>query len=145
MTDLSKGIIEIGGFVFDVNTTSTDVKNKLKGLYANHATSRDGSVELFRFENIKLLDRYFKIWATFINQTISSVELFPYCVNDLQYEERYQANCEWLKNILGNPDEVSEYTYSYNFEGIRVYSFIQRDLARSPAETLICLKYEKKH
>lgn len=142
MTDLSKGIIEIGGFVFDVNTTSADIKNKLNGLYVNCAVSKDGSVELFRFENVKLFDRYFKIKLSFINQTISYIKLIPYYADDLQYEERYQANCDFLKSVLGEPDEVSEYTYSYHFEGVHIYSFIQRDLSRSPAETFIVCSYE---
>ncbi len=142
MTDLTKGIIEISGLVFDVNTTSTDLKNKLKGLYANRATSRDGSVELFRFENIKLLDRYFKIKPVFFNQKLSKIKLIPYYADNLNYEERFQADCEWLKNILGEPDEISDYTNSYYYEGIHIYSFIQRDLARSPAETFIVCSYE---
>jgi hypothetical protein len=142
MTDLSKGIIEIGGFVLDMNTTSADIKNKLNGLYANCATSKDGSVEIFRFKNIKLLDRYFEIMPTFFNQKLSDIQLIPYYADNLQYEERFQVDCEWLKNILGEPDKISDYTNSYYYEGIHIYSFIQRDLARSPAETFIVCSYE---
>ena len=141
MTDLKNGIIEINGFEINPNTTSFDIINNLKNVYSNRAVSKDGSCELFRFDVVRLLDKHFKVKITFVREKINNVQLFSLYGAPLTYEERFKADCEWLKSILGKPDEIHDDGNSYYCEGRHIYSFIQRDLSRNPAETFIVCKY----
>jgi len=142
MTDLRKGIIEINGVEIDANTTSIDIKNKLSDLYAHCAVSKDGSVEIFRFENIKLYDRCFKIKLNFINQKLKNIELFAYNTNNLSYEDRFVEECNWLENFLGKPHKLLNYISSYYYDKIHIYAFIERELSRNPADIHISCSYE---
>lgn len=143
MTDLSKGIIEIEGIEINSDTTSTDIKTYLSNVYANCATSKDGTVEIFRFENITLSNECFKIKITFIREKMSHITLFSHIGENLSYEERFKANCDWLKSVLGEPDEIHNDGNSYYRNDKHIYSFIQRDLSRNPAETFIVCKYNR--
>lgn len=143
MTDLKKGIIEIDGFQIGPDTTPADIKANLKDRYAFNATSKDGSGEMFRFENVTLLSRCFKVKTTFIHQKIREIKLISYNKERLSYEDCFNTDCEWLKGILGDPDEALEYMNSYRYKGIHIYSFIQRDLSRNPAETFITCCYDR--
>ena len=141
MTDLTKGIIEINGFEIGPNATSDDIKTKLDGIYVNRAVSKSGNVEVFSFKNIYLINRKFDIDVTFIDEKISTIELFSYHAEHLSYDERHKDDCYWLESILGTPSLIADSGHFYYFEGMRIYSFIQRDLSRNPAETFICCKY----
>ena len=141
MTDLSKGIIEIEGFEIHSSTMSAELNNRLGVLCHQHAVSKSGKVEIFIFKKVNILNRCFDADVTFIRQRLSEITLYSYYDNDLSYEGRFQADCEWLKNLLGEPMSVSDEDNTYYYDGLRIYSFIQRDLSRNPAETFICCKY----
>ena len=143
MTDLSKGIIEIEGIEINSDTTSTDIKTYLTNVYANCATSKSGKVDIFTFKNVILLGRRFDVDITFIREKISDIELTTCCSESLSYEERFKSNCDWLKSVLGEPDEIHNDGNSYYRNDKHIYSFIQRDLSRNPAETFIVCNYNR--
>lgn len=141
MTDLSKGIIEIEGFEISASTTSNDIEENLKDACAFSVKSKNGRCEIFVFKKVFILDNCFDIDITFIGQKLSDIRLTSNYSANFSYEERFVADCEWLKSILGEPTETNDDGNSYYFENIHLYSFIQRDLSRNPAETFIVCKY----
>lgn len=142
MTDLSKGIVEINGFEIASDTTSFDIKSNLEGIYTNCATSKSGKVEIFTFKDVNLLGRRFDVDITFIRQKISDITLYSCFADNVSYDDRFNDDCEWLKNILGEPHDVLNHTNSYHYNGVHIYSFIERDLSRNPADTHITCNYE---
>lgn len=142
MTDLSKGIIEIDGFEISSRTTSSDIIENLKNLNANRVMSKSGNVEIFTFKNVELLNGRFNVDATFIGKKIKHIKLFSHYDTNLSYEERFESDCKWLKSVLGEPHDVLTHTNSYYFNGLHIYSFIERDFSRNPADTHICCSYE---
>lgn len=143
MTDLSKGIIEVDGFEINSNTSSFELINEKKDNCAFYTITNDGNCELFRFENVEVFNKLFKVKITFIKQKLSEIKMFSYFDKPVSYEERFQADCAWLKDNLGEPSKINEDGNSYYYDGLHIYSFIQRDLSRNPAETYIVCKYSR--
>ena len=141
MTDLRKGIIEINGVEIDANTTSIDIKNKLSDLYAHCAVSKNGSIEIFTFKNINLLNRFFDVDATFIRGKLKDIRLD--CVDHigLSFETLYRVDCEWLKNILGNPSQTGSNGVVYKFDSVQIGATNWENDGRSGPDEFIQISY----
>lgn len=141
MTDLSKGIIEINGYEISANTTPQQIELALSDVISFNAITKNKKGQGICLKNIFIYGRKFDMDLFFHLGKIDNAKLVAYNDSNLSYEERFIADCEWLKNIFGEPSEINEDGNSYYFEDIHIYSFIQRDLSRNPAETFIVCKY----
>lgn len=141
MPDFKKGIIEINGIEIDRNTTLDDFRKSLSSII-RHDIGDEELTNIWTYD-VRILDRFFRCKFSFYFGSIDYISLYLKDDIGISYEEKFKADCEWLKSILGKPDEVNDDGNTYFFDGIHIYSFIQRNLTRNPAETFIVCKYDK--
>lgn len=120
MTDLTKGIIDINGFEISAKTTPKEVLNNLANTWVFKIVSEDGSDAFFRFENIKVLGRTFKIKVTFLHGELKSVRLDYTEHAGLPFKTLFTMDCEWLREILGNPTEIGSNGVVYKFDSVQI-------------------------
>ena len=141
MTDLAKGIVEINGYEIKPQTNPIDVENNLKGSYAYHVVSKNGKVHIFTFKNINVFDRRFDIDVTFVRQSLSTIELASCYGEDLSYVGRFKADCEWLKNVLGEPTQAGTNGVVYKFDSAQIGVTLWENDGRSGSNEIVQISY----
>lgn len=143
MTDLTKGIIEIDGFEISKDTKPSEIKKLLNGRFDYHNVTPSGKSESFMFHNVCINNRLFSVNLYFYLGVLEDLRLNYMNEEGCSYERIFEQDCLWLKNNLGEPSKINEDGNSYYYNGLHIYSFIQRDLSRNPAEAYIVCKYSR--
>lgn len=143
MTDLSKGILEIDGFEIDKDTMPLEIKRKLSSIIKNHVHLDDGEIDLIRFSKIKILDRYFNIKTYFISGKLSQIRLDSLNEEGISFEELFERDCEWIKNILGEASASGKNGVVYVFDKYQIGVTYQPNDGRCGTDEFINLNYER--
>ena len=141
MTDLKKGIIEINGFEINAKTTVNDIINNLIDFCAFKIVSEDASDAFFRFENVKLIDRTFKAKMYFYRSRLSHIELFSACGGKPSFEELFEEDCAWLRNVLGEPTKAGSNGVVFVFDAVQVGATLRECDGRTGPDEYIGVQY----
>ena len=106
MTDLSKGIIEIDGIEINAETTPEKIKKIMPQKIIDNVYAQNGTAQGIFFNDEEILGKMFDSYLFFYRGQLKSIEL--HCSEEKTDKEQFKADCEWLKNILGEPTVVQE-------------------------------------
>ena len=143
MTDLSRGIIEINGFDIDKDTTPFEIKERLKDLCVYHNITPSGKSESFVFHNVHINNRIFSIKLYFYLNMLESIR-FDYTNTECySFEQLFEQDRLWLKDILGEPSESGKFGSVYRYSNHTVGVTYQLNDGRCGTDEFIDMYYEQ--
>lgn len=101
MTDLSKGIIEIDGLLITAETTPEEIKKIVPQKIIDNVYADNRAAQGIFFNDEEILGKMFDSYLFFYRGELKSIEL--HCSKEKTDKEQFEADCEWLKDILGEP------------------------------------------
>ena len=147
MTDLRKGIIDLGEITITPHTTKDD----LLLVYGEKLNTNMSTSTFLDFNRLFHVDNdEFMIMFSFNTEgKIRAIQLWP----TVQYkseswdrtgrqEERRQFCDKWLFERLGEPVKISESVTLYEYEELEVYSFSHFDLRNGADAGYIVISYK---
>ena len=141
MTDLTRGMFEICGLPVERDMLPTDIEGNPVKSFANKAVSKNGQVAIYSFHNVEIQGQCFDVDLTFIRHKLSEVELYSHYEDISRYEDRFKADKEWLKGILGEPTETGTHGIIYKFETVSIGASWQESDGRSGPDGCISITY----
>ena len=142
MTNLLKGIIEIDGFEIGPNTKPEEIENELASKIQYKATSKSGEVQIFAFKNVLIVGRSFAIDLTFIKERLSDIRLDYMNDECWSFKKRYDEDCRWLRDVLGEPTIIGSHQIAYKFDAVSVRVTHMENDPRSGSDEWIDISFK---
>lgn len=120
MTDLTKGIIEINGFEINPETQSYEIEKLLAEKITSNMFTKSKKGQGIFFENIPILGRNFNLDLFFYLGKLDNIRLDYTNEECLSFEELFVTDCQWLRDILGEPAQTGTNGVVYQFGSVQV-------------------------
>lgn len=120
MTDLKNGIIEINGFEISSKTKPNEVEQTLSNIIFDNGFTKSKKGQGIYLKNALIENQLFNADLFFYEGKLEDIKLISLHDTPLAYEERFKADCEWLKLILGEPTKTGSNGVVYIFDCVQI-------------------------